>query len=149
MFHLVFHQIGACAFNQVDEGQLQVHRQFLNAVSDGERPFRHRPRLDPAVVHPDHAADALHEADPDEQGCAGDGFFLFLRVDHISGERVEAQEGHSGVEQPGEPFARRKLTARFKAFPAFLRRFLGAFFKVAEAVDQRQHRFAVRLVFEA
>ena len=115
------HEIRARALDEMDEGELLAERDALDRERDRAAHRAHRARLHAAVVHPDHHTRPGDEADPGDQGGAGDRRLLLRGVNEIAGERVEPEERHPGIEQPGQPLPRGQLSARLHAGAGRLR----------------------------
>ena len=144
-FDRVFHQVGARALDQMNEGKLFLKRDFLAAAQAIATTRRHGTGIDAAVVDDDGDAYARDEADACDHAATGYGFFRIVGVEQIARHVADLEERHAGIEKPRQPLARRQLAAFIEARFTLFGREDATFVQFIELRRQVQHLGAIRL----
>ena len=140
---LIFHQVGASAFDQMDEWQLEILRDFLRALARIPATGSCCTGADTTVIDPDHAAYALDKADTEDHAATGDAGVGIAVLDQIIGHIVELKPRHAGIEQALEPLVRGQLAAFFKGRPPFFRCHDGTVLEPSQMIDQGEHALSI------
>jgi hypothetical protein len=145
-------QVGAAAFDQPDQRQLVVARQFLGAQALLQAHRRDGAALDCAVAGRDHAAFAGHRADADDGAAAEHAVLAVVVVHAQSGEGAELDEVAATVDQARHAFTRQQLAAllelvalrcRFLAYLGFERAHFRKAFGHARSVGREGGRAGI------
>jgi hypothetical protein len=137
----IAHQVGAGAFDEVDERQLVLQRQLLHAQDLVQAHRLDGAGFDARIAGHDHAADARHEADARDDAAPRHRGGRIFRVLHEARQRAQRQVRRARIEQQRHAFARQQLPALVE-HGLRLRRGRGrALFQRAQLRDPREHGF--------
>ncbi len=97
-FDGVLHQVGACTFNQMDQGQplFLCHTQHTQCFT--HRRSRRRTGIDAAVVDEHHTAHTADKTDTTDHAGPGDTAVRALVIDQIVSHIVELKKWQAWIE---------------------------------------------------
>ena len=143
--HLVFQQVGASTFHQVNEGQFLVPGNLHGADPLAGGQGSHGAGIDTGIIHHQHTAHAADITNTTDHIAAGHGSIPAGVIHHETSHVEDLQEWHAGIQHTAQPLSWQQLPTPLELLQGFVGQGRGPVENFPQGADEIQHIRAVAL----